>query len=78
MHIISYFHWNVYKCWFDCLFLVQMQIYCYEADVFSGFDEALSAGGKITALAVLFEVNMVALYLYNSVIYFIKFIIYTM
>uniref|UniRef100_A0A673GNP4 Alpha-carbonic anhydrase domain-containing protein n=1 Tax=Sinocyclocheilus rhinocerous TaxID=307959 RepID=A0A673GNP4_9TELE len=54
------------------LFLVQMQIYCYEADVFSGLDEALSAGGKITALAVLFKVSMEALYIY---VYFSNFFI---
>ncbi|XP_026058639.1 receptor-type tyrosine-protein phosphatase zeta isoform X1 [Carassius auratus] len=38
-------------------FPLEMQIYCYDADVFSGLDEALSAGGKITALAVLFKIS---------------------
>jgi len=43
----------------NCLFMVQMQIYCYDADVFSDLDEALREGGKITALAVLFEVRII-------------------
>lgn len=56
--------------------MVQMQIYCYDADVFSDLDETLREGGKITALAVLFEVRIAGqviwLFVYTAKGNFIK------
>lgn len=37
--------------------LIQMQIYCHDPDDFQSLDEAVKSGGRIAALAVLFEVG---------------------
>lgn len=40
-----------------CVSLIQMQIYCHDPDDFQSLDEAIQSGGRIAALAVLFEVG---------------------
>uniref|UniRef100_A0A3P9K4U3 Protein tyrosine phosphatase receptor type Z1a n=1 Tax=Oryzias latipes TaxID=8090 RepID=A0A3P9K4U3_ORYLA len=37
---------------------LEMQIYCYNPDDFQSLDDAVEQGGKVAALAVLFEVNL--------------------
>ncbi|XP_025907471.1 receptor-type tyrosine-protein phosphatase zeta isoform X3 [Nothoprocta perdicaria] len=49
-------------------FPLEMQIYCYDADQFTNFEEAIKGNGKLRALSVLFEIGPEDNPDYNSVI----------
>ncbi|KAM6418772.1 LOW QUALITY PROTEIN: receptor-type tyrosine-protein phosphatase zeta [Pluvialis apricaria] len=49
-------------------FPLEMQIYCYDADQFTNFEEAIKGNGKLRALSVLFEIGLEDNPDYNSII----------
>ncbi|NXG59408.1 PTPRZ phosphatase, partial [Hemiprocne comata] len=49
-------------------FPLEMQIYCYDADQFTNFEEAIKANGKLRALSILFEIGLEDNPYYNSII----------
>ncbi|NXY89805.1 PTPRZ phosphatase, partial [Alcedo cyanopectus] len=49
-------------------FPLEMQIYCYDADQFTNFEEAIKGNGKLRALSILFEIGLEDNPDYNSII----------
>ncbi|NWU95560.1 PTPRZ phosphatase, partial [Upupa epops] len=49
-------------------FPLEMQIYCYDADQFTNFEEAVEGNGKLRALSVLFEIGLEDNLDYNPII----------
>ncbi|XP_051651313.1 receptor-type tyrosine-protein phosphatase zeta isoform X5 [Manacus candei] len=49
-------------------FPLEMQIYCYDADQFTDFEEAVKGNGKLRALSILFEVGLEDNPDYNAII----------
>ncbi|NXG20214.1 PTPRZ phosphatase, partial [Grallaria varia] len=49
-------------------FPLEMQIYCYDADQFTDFEEAIKGNGKLRALSILFEIGLEDNPDYNAII----------
>ncbi|NXX74307.1 PTPRZ phosphatase, partial [Urocolius indicus] len=49
-------------------FPLEMQIYCYDADEFTNFEDAIKGNGKLRALSILFEIGLENNPDYNSII----------
>ncbi|NXA12830.1 PTPRZ phosphatase, partial [Sapayoa aenigma] len=49
-------------------FPLEMQIYCYDADHFTDFEEAVKGNGKLRALSILFEIGLEDNPDYNAII----------
>ncbi|XP_069706729.1 receptor-type tyrosine-protein phosphatase zeta isoform X8 [Phaenicophaeus curvirostris] len=49
-------------------FPLEMQIYCYDADQFTTFEEAIKGNGKLRALSILFEIGPEDNHDYNPII----------